>query len=180
MTTAHEELFGVLAEFETPQQLVAAARAVRDSGYRRFESYSPFPVHGLAAAMGFRSSRLPLLVFAGGVLGCVGGCAFQYWVSAIAYPLNIGGRPLNSWPSFIPVMFELTILVAALAAVLGMLALNGLPRPHHPLFGIPSFDRATSDGFFLCVLASDPKFDVDEARELLLRWQAKEVLDVPK
>ncbi|MEQ8789310.1 MAG: DUF3341 domain-containing protein [Pirellulaceae bacterium] len=180
MSAPHTDLFGVLARYDSPASLIAAARSMREAGYRRFECYSPFPVHGLPEAIGFRSSRLPTLVLLGGIVGCVVGYGFQYWVSAIAYPLNIGGRPLNSWPSFVPVMFEMTVLVAALAAVLGMLALNGLPRPHHPLFGVESFARATRDGFFLCVLADDPQFDKDAVREILVAHEAGEVIDVPQ
>ena len=152
-------LYGMLAEFESPDQLRAAARAARDAGYRRMDAYSPFPIHGLTEALGSRPSRLAGLVLAGGVLGMLSGFGLQYWASVIAYPLNVGGRPLNSWPSFIPVTFEVTVLLAALTAVLGMLALNGLPYPHHPLFGAERFARATSDRFFLCIEAADPRFD---------------------
>ena len=173
------ELFGLLAEFDGPQALVAAAGRVREAGYRRFEAYSPFPVHGLAEAIGFNKTWLPMLVLIGGAVGCGAGYLLQYWVSAVAYPLNIGGRPLNSWPSFVPVTFEMTILFASLAAVLGMLALNGLPRPHHPLFGIERFDRTTRDGFFLCILARDPQFDERTTRDFLSSLHAKEVIDVP-
>jgi hypothetical protein len=160
-------LYGVLAEFETPEQLRAAARAAREAGYRRMDAYSPFPIHGLTEALGARSSRLAGLVLAGGALGTLSGFGLQYWVSVIAYPLNVGGRPLNSWPSFIPVTFEVTVLLAALTAVLGMLALNGLPYPHHPLFGAERFARATSDRFFLCIEAVDPKFDQAATRRFL-------------
>ncbi|MEX0716375.1 MAG: DUF3341 domain-containing protein [Planctomycetaceae bacterium] len=172
-------LHGVLAEFSDAEALVRAATRTRETGYRRFEAYTPFPVHGLAEATGFRRTGLPAVVLAGGIFGCVGGFALQYWVSVIAYPLNIGGRPLNSWVSFIPVTFETTVLCAALAAVLGMLALNGLPRPHHPLFGVPQFDHVTRDKFFLCIEAADERFDVDAARRFLLELGASEVLDVP-
>ncbi|MGH9868699.1 MAG: DUF3341 domain-containing protein [Candidatus Polarisedimenticolia bacterium] len=160
-------LYGMLAEFETPEQLRAAAMAARDAGYRKMDAYSPFPVHGLTDALGARHSKLAGLVLAGGALGALGGFGLQYWVSVIAYPLNVGGRPLNSWPSFIPVTFETTVLVAALTAVLGMLALNGLPHPHHPLFGTERFHRATSDRFFLCIESADPRFDPAATRKFL-------------
>ena len=171
-------LYGILAEFADAQSLVEAAEAVYREGYRRLDAYSPFPVHGLAEAIGFRRTAMPLIVLCGGIVGCIGGFALQYWVSVHAYPLNIGGRPLNSWPAFIPVTFECTVLAAALAGVLGMLALNGLPRPHHPLFAIPQFDRASRDGFFLCIHFGDPKFDPPAIREFLTRLGAKEVIDV--
>ena len=126
-------IYGVLAEFENPDDLLDAVRRARQAGYRRMDAYTPFPVERLAEELGFHRTALPIVVLIGGLVGCAGGFLLQYWVSAIDYPLNIGGRPLNSWPAFIPVTFELTILVAALSAVLGMLGLNGLPMPYHPL-----------------------------------------------
>jgi hypothetical protein len=178
--TATAEQFGVLAEFADAEELVAAAKRVYSDGYRRFECYSPQPVEGLADAIGFRRTRLPLVVLCGGITGCLIGIALQYWTTVIAYPLNIGGRPLFSWPSFVPVVFEMTVLFAALSAVLGMLAMNGLPRPFHPLFAIPSFDRATQDKFFLCILGSDPKYHAQSTRQFLERLEPVEVIDVPK
>lgn len=172
-------LFGILVEFDSPEALVEAGRRVHDAGYRRFEAYSPFPVHGLAQAIGFHKTWMSATVLVGGIVGCLVGFALQYWVSAVAYPLNIGGRPLNSWPSFVPVTFEMTILFASLAAVLGMLALNGLPRPHHPLFGVPRFAHVTRDGFFLCILAADPRFQERATHEFLTSLNPKEVWDVP-
>src|SRR5205823_14656862 len=127
-----------------------AVRAAHREGYRRMDAYTPFPVEELSHALGFRHTRLPFLILIGGICGCVGGYLLQYWVSAVAYPMNIGGRPLNSWPMFIPVTFEVTILLAALTTVLGMLALNGLPAPYHPLFHVPRFAMASRDRFFLC------------------------------
>ena len=171
--------YGLLAEFETPEQLRAAAAAARDAGYRKMDAYSPFPVHGLTEALGAPHSKLAALVLAGGVLGALGGFGLQYWVSVIAYPLNVGGKPLNSWPSFIPVTFETTVLLAALTAVLGMLALNGLPHPHHPLFGTERFDRATSDRFFLCIEAADPRFDPVATRKFLELLRPLAVIEVP-
>jgi len=172
--------FGILAEFADAEALVEATARVYDAGYREMEAYSPLAVEGLPEALGFRRTGLPLVVLVGGIVGCLSGFALQYWTTVVAYPLNIGGRPLVSWPSWIPVMFEMTVLVAVLSAVLGMLAMNGLPRPHHPLFAIPAFDRATQDRFFLCVLARDPRYDPRTTRELLERLGAKEVTDVPQ
>lgn len=172
------DLFGVLAEFDGPDELVAASRRVHEAGYKRFESYSPFPIHGLAEAMGFAKTRLPMIVLMGGITGAIAGYALPYWVSAIEYPLNVGGRPYNSWPSFIPVIFEMTVLFAALAAVLGMLALNRLPRPHHPLFALEKFTSASRDGFFLCILKSDPQFDEEGTREFIKGLEPKEMMDV--
>jgi hypothetical protein len=171
-------LFGVLAEFSTPDELLAATRGAREAGYQQMDAYTPFPVEGLAEALGFQRTGLPFLVLLGGIVGGVGGYVMQYWMAAIDYPLNVGGRPLHSWPAFIPVTFELTILVAALAAVLGMLALNGLPMPYHPLFNVPRFELATRNSFFLCIEATDPKFDRDETRRFLESVKAREVSDV--
>lgn len=178
--TAPANYFGVLAEFHDADELVEAARKVHAAGYRAVEAYSPMPVEGLAEAVGFRKTRLPLVVLIGGIVGFFAGWGLQYYVSVIAYPLNIGGRPLNSWPSFMPVIFEMTVLFAALAAVLGMLAMNGLPRPHHPLFAIPQFDRAAQDRFFLCVLARDPFFHPQTTRQFLEMLGPMEILDVPQ
>ena len=165
--TALTPIDGLLAEFSDVQTLVAAARSVRDAGYRRTDAFSPFPIEELTEALGIRRTRLPWLVLVGGVLGGIGGYALQVWSATSAYPLNVGGRPLHSWPAFVPVTFELTILIAALSAVLGMLALNGLPRPHHPLFGVPRFEHATRDRFYLCIEAADPRFDRDQTRAFL-------------
>lgn len=176
---AESQLYALLAEFAEPEQLVEAARQVHRQGYRRFESYSPFPVEGLAEAMEFRHTRISMVVLTGGIVGCVGGFFFQWWVNTVAYPINIGGRPFNSWPAFIPVTFEMTILGAALSAVLGMLALNGLPRPHHPLFAVPQFADVTENRFFLSVLAADPEFDEEVTRNFLQSLKPLEVIDVP-
>jgi len=177
--TTNPDIFGIVAEFAEPDQLVQAAARVHAEGYRRVEAYSPMPIEGLSEAIGFPRSRMPMIVLIGGIIGCLSGVALQYWTMMIDYPLNIGGRPLNSWPAFVPVVFELTILIAALFAVLGMLAMNGLPRPNHPLFAIPQFDRATQDRFFLIVLGIDPKFDLQGTREFLQHLGASEVIDVP-
>lgn len=171
-------IYGLLAEFETPQALVTAAAKVRDAGYRRIDAFSPFPIEELADAIGFRDRRLPMFVLVGGLAGMVAGLGLEYWVSAVAYPLNIGGRPYASWPSFIPVAFETTILFAAFAAVIGMLALNGLPMPYHPVFNAPRFSAASRDRFFLVVEATDPKFDRTQTRRLFEDLHAREVTEL--
>jgi hypothetical protein len=168
-------IYGLMAEFDTPTALVAAARRAHASGYRRMDAYTPFPIEELNDALGHPPSRLPLVVLIGGIVGCVGGFALQYWASVIAYPMNVGGRPFNSWPSFIPVTFETTILCAALVAVLGMLAMNGLPMPYHPVFNVPRFALASRSRFFLCIEARDPNFDLKATRALLEELDAREV-----
>ena len=167
-----------MAEFDDPNALVAATERAHREGYRRMDAYSPFPIEELHEALGRHQSRLPLIVLIGGLLGCVGGFAMQYWIAVVAYPLNVGGRPFNSWPAFIPVTFECTILAAALSAVLGMLALNGLPMPYHPVFNVPRFALASHDRFFLCIEAEDPKFDLDGTRRLLSGLSPVEVSEV--
>lgn len=142
------------------------------------DAYSPFPVEGLAEAIGFRRSRLPLIVLIGGIIGCVGGFYLQYWISVLDYPINVGGRPLNSWPSFIPVTFELTILAAALAAVFGLLALNRLPMPYHPVFNVERFEFASVNRFFLCIETRDPRFDSEKTRSFLEGLGAEGVYEV--
>jgi len=171
-------LYGLVAEFATPDALLAATHRARQAGYRYIEAYTPFPVEGLAEALGFHRTSLPLVVLLGGIVGGLSGYFLQYWINVMHYPLNVGGRPLHSWPAFIPVTFELTILVAALAAVLGMLALNGLPMPYHPLFNMPRFVLATHDRFFLCIEARDPKFDRAETRRFLESVAVGEVAEV--
>jgi hypothetical protein len=171
-------LYGLMAEFDTPGALVSAAHHARGEGYRQMDGYSPYPIEELHEALEFEDVRLPLIVLIGGLVGCIGGYSLQYWVSAVAYPLNVGGRPLHSWPAFIPVTFECTILAAALSAVLGMLALNGLPMPVHPVFNAPRFGFASRDRFFLCIEAVDPKFDLDKTRTFLEHLGAREVTAV--
>lgn len=160
-------LHGVLAEFETVDDLVRAAREVRDAGYRRWDTYSPFPVHGMIEAMGMKDSVLPWIVLAGGVAGCLGGLALQWWTNAVNYPFLISGKPLFSLPANIPVAFETTILLSALAAVGGMFFLNDLPRFHHPVFRSERFRKVTDDGFFLGIEATDPLFRLEETERLL-------------
>jgi hypothetical protein len=178
MTPTGTDLHGVMAEFGDPGTLVAAARRAYDAGYRRMDGYSPFPVEGLHEALGHHHTRLPLLVLFGGVIGGVGGYALQLWVSVVAYPLNVGGRPFHSWPAFVPVTFECAILAAALTAVLGMLALNRLPMPHHPVLAVPRFSLASRDRFFLCIGADDPSLDRDRTHRFLAGLDAAEVTDV--
>jgi hypothetical protein len=176
--TQSPSLYGLMAEFDNPADLLAAARRAREQGYRRLDAYTPFPIEGLAEAIGFHHSRLPLIVLIGGIIGCIGGYLLQYYVSVIGYPLNVGGRPFHSWPSFIPVTFEMTVLVAAVAAVVGMLALNRLPMPYHPVFNVDRFALATRDRFFLCIEAADPRFDPVETRRFLEGLGPRGVYDV--
>ena len=174
----YPDLYGLMAEFDSPDALLEAARRAYGTGYRKLNAYAPFPVHGLAEAVGHRRTRLPLIVLIGGIVGGVGGYLLQYWTMAIDYPLNVAGRPLNSWPAFIPVTFETTVLFAALSAVFGMLALNGLPQPYHPVFNAPSFHMASRDRFFLCIRAADPYFDRVETRRFLESLGPKDVAEV--
>lgn len=173
-------LYGLLAEFSKPQDLLAAARRAYQEGYRRLDAHTPLPLEGLSEAIGFHHTRVPLIALIGGLVGCIGGFSLQYWISVIDYPINVGGRPLNSWPSFIPVTFELTILLAALSAVLGMLALNGLPMPYHPVFNVPRFELASRNRFFLSIEARDPKFDPEATRRFLETLGAQGVYDVER
>ena len=166
-------IYGLLAEFEQPEELVDAVRRARAAGYRKMDAYTPFPIEHLAEELGFHRTALPLVVFIGGLIGCAGGFFLQYWISALDYPLNIGSRPSNSWPSFIPVTFELTILFAALFAVLGMLGLNGLPMPYHPLFNSPRFALASRNRFFLCIEAGDRQFNRETTAKFLSELNPK-------
>ena len=168
---AHPEtnasLYGLMAEFDNGTALVSAAERTRLAGYRKIDAYSPIPLEELSEALDLKRTRLPLLVLIGGIVGGLAGYSLEYWASAIAYPMNVGGRPLHSWPQFIPVTFETTVLGAALTAFVGMWVLNGLPQPYHPVFNVPAFDRASSDRFFLCIEAADPKFDHAATRAFL-------------
>lgn len=167
MDVTHPELYGYLAGFKTPEELVDAANRAREAGFRRMEAHSPMPVEGLAEAIGFRKNRIAAIVFIGGLLGGLGGFGMQYFSAVMDYPLNVGGKPLNSWPAFIPVTFECTVLAAALSAVVGMLLLNGLPLPYHPVFNAPEFRRASIDRFFLFVRWDDENFDEVETRSFM-------------
>ncbi|MCS5643437.1 MAG: DUF3341 domain-containing protein [Dehalococcoidia bacterium] len=177
----HEEestLFGLMAEFETPDDLLAAAKATFAAGYRKIDGYSPLPVHGLGDAIGFPRTKLPWLVFCCGILGGIVGYGMCYWISVVDYPLNIAGKPLHSGPMFIPVTFELTILFAALSSAFGMFIANGLPQPYHPVFNVDSFARASQDRFFLSIEADDPQFDLDKTRDFLNGLNPHEVAEV--
>jgi hypothetical protein len=168
-------LHGVVAEFTTPDGLVSACRQAHAAGYRRMDAYTPFPLEEVAEAIGFEKTQVPVLTLVGGILGGLSGFGLQYWVHVLAFPLNVGGRPLNSWPSFIIITFEMTILFAGVTAVVGMLALNGLPQPYHPIFNHPRFSAASRDRFFLCIEAADPRFELEETTRFL---QATDAIDV--
>ncbi|SEJ14416.1 DUF3341 domain-containing protein [Paraburkholderia diazotrophica] len=173
-------IYGLLAEFGTSDALLGAARLAREDGYRYVEAYAPYAVEGIAEAVGFRGSSMPLITLLGGIVGGVGGYFLQWYSAVIDYPINVGGRPLNSWPSFIVPTFELTILGASIAAVLGMLAANGLPRLNHPVFNARHFEQATRNRFFLCLTARDPRFDIERSRRFLQGLQPMSVVEVPR
>jgi len=170
--------YGLMAEFDTPTEVVAAARRVHEEGYRRVDAYSPYPIEALSEAIGVHSTKMPLIVLVGGILGGLAGYLLQYYTLVIDYPLNVGGKPFHSWPAFIPITFECTVLGAGLSAVFGMLALNGLPEPYHPVFNTPNFALASRDKFFLLVESADPKFDRDRTAEFLRSLGPREVTDV--
>ena len=171
-------LYGVIAEFESPAALIEAARQARAAGYRKIDAYTPYPIEELAHALALPRTKLPLLVFLGGALGCATGLGMQWFATAVHYPINVAGRPLASWPSYIPITFELTVLFAAIAAVLGMLGLNGLPMPYHPVFNVPRFALASRDRFFLCIEAGDPLFDPRATKAFLESLGGREVAEV--
>lgn len=171
-------IYGVLAEFDNPTEIVAAAHRAYEEGYRKMDAYTPYPIEELSEAIGFHKNSIALVVLIGGIIGGLSGLGLQIFTSAIDYPLNVGGRPLISWPSFVPVTFEMTILLASFGAVLGMLALNGLPMPYHPVFNVPRFELASRTHFFLCIESNDPKFDRERTSEFLRSLGAHEVSDV--
>jgi hypothetical protein len=171
-------LYGLMAEFDSATALVHAARRTHAAGYTRKDAFSPFPIHGMEEALGIRERAVAPIVLAGGLSGLAGGWALQYWTSVIDYPMNIGGRPYNAWVNFIPPAFETTILFASFAAVIGMLVLNGLPRPYHPVFNVQRFERASQDAFFLVIEAGDPQFDLEATRAFLTGLGAKSVVAV--
>lgn len=173
-----QPIYGYLAEFDDSDRLLGAARTVKEKGYEVVEAYSPLPIHGLADILGWKN-HLPAIVFAGGLVGACVGFGLQYWVSVIEYPVNIGGKPLNSWPAFIVPTFECTILFAAAAAVFGMLGLNGLPQPYHPVFNVPHFVEASRDKFFLMILSRDPRFDLRGTKEFLQSLKPVSLEEVP-
>ena len=175
----NQSLYGLLAEFDGPDRLLNAARRSTAAGYTCHEAFTPFPIDGLRAALGPARRPLPGIVLIAGVIGAVVGYAMQYYLNVIDYPLNVGGRTMHSWPAFLVVALEVAVLFAALAAALGMLALNGLPRPHHPLFEVPEFAHASNDGFFLCIRANDPQFDATATRRFLNEVEPAGVWEVP-
>ena len=173
-----QPIYGVMAEFETPTELVSAARAAREKGYRKLDAYTPFPIEELSDALHLHHNKLPLIVLLGGLIGGTLGYLLQYYVTVIYFPINIAGRPLHSWPSYIVITFEMTILFAALSAVLGLLALCGLPMPYHPTFNVPRFAMASRNRFFLCIEARDPLFDREKTSAFLTSLQPREVSEV--
>jgi Protein of unknown function (DUF3341) len=172
-------VYGIMAEFASAQALVDAAKRTHEAGYQRIDAYSPFPIEGLAEELGFHQNSVPLVVLIGGIVGGLTGYLMQYWISAVDYPLNIGGKPAHSWPAFIVITFEMTILFAGVSAVLGMLALNGLPMPYHPVFNVPRFALASKDRFFLIVFSSDPKYDPAGTRNFIEGLAPRSISEVP-
>lgn len=172
-------IYGLLAEYDAVPDLVNAAETAYKDGYRRMDTYSPFPIEPASEAIGFHKNRVALVVLIGGLLGGMGGYSLEYWVSVIAYPINVGGKPWHAWPAFIPVTFECTVLGASLAAVIGMLVMNGLPMPYHPVFNAPNFALASKDKFFLCIESADPRFDMTTTRRFLEQTNARVITEVP-
>ena len=175
-----DPLYGLMAEFETPGELVAAARKVREAGFRKFDAYTPFPVHELDEAMNLHDNRVSLATLIGGIVGGVGGFGLCAWCSAVAFPLNIGGRPLISVPMFIPITFEMTILIGGLTAAISMILMNGLPMPYHPVFNVERFVNASRSKFFLCIESADPKFNRDTTAGFLESLNPEEVAEVAR
>lgn len=173
-----KNIYGLMAEFDTATELVDAARKVRDAGYKKTDAFSPFPLHEIDEALGIKRSILPFLVFGGGILGLLTGLGLQYFTSVIEYPIIVGGRPHFSLPAFIPPAYELTILFASFTAVFGMIFLNGLPQPYHPVFNVPRFALATREKFFLLIEAKDPKYDYEETKSFMQGLNPQEVFDV--
>ena len=171
--------YGLMAEFDNVNDVITAARRVYGAGYRKIDAYSPFPLEELSEAIGFHKNGVALVCLVGGLLGCTGAFTLQWWINTISYPINIGGRPFNSWPSFIIVTFEMTILFSGLSAVFGMLALNGLPMPYHPVFNVPRFEFASKDRFFIVIFSSDKNYDATGTRKFLEGLGPISVSEVP-
>jgi hypothetical protein len=172
-------IYGYLAEFKTPSQLLEAVEKTYRGGYRKMDAHSPFPIEGLAQHLGYSQKMVPRWVLIGGLIGCGGGFLMQYYGMGIHYPLNIGGRPLNSWPAYIPITFELTVLFASFAALLSVFILNGLPEPYHPLFNIAPFQGASTDRFFLSIESRDPLFDLKVTRDFISNLKPATIWEVP-
>src|ERR1700722_12354785 len=178
MAKSKSRVYGLMAEFESPERLLDAAHQTHQAGYAKIDAFSPFPIEGLAEAIGFHSTRLPLVVLIGGITGAITGFSLQYYAAVISYPINVGGRPLNSWPAFVPITFELTILFAAASAVFGMLAMNGFPTPYQPVFNVPRFALASRDRFFLCIKARDPIFELQGTKKFMESLSPREVSEI--
>lgn len=174
----NHNLYGLMVEFDQPEPLLNAARRAKEAGYTCMDAYSPMPVEGLADAIGFRSTMVQRLVFIAGVLGATGGFTLCWWMTVVAYPHIVAGRPLNSWPAYVAITFESMVLIACLTAMVGMLALNGLPQPYHPVFNVKRFEHASLDKFFLCIEAADPKFDRQATRDFLEQLDSQGVMEV--
>ena len=168
-------IYGIMASFDSPHEVLEAARSSYEQGYRMMEAYTPFPVEGLSEAMGYTRNRVPMVVLIGGIIGGLLGFFMQWFSAVVHYPINVGGRPLNSWPAFVPITFEMTVLGASLSAVVGVLAMNGLPRPHHPVFNVPEFALASNDRFFLSIQARDPLFDLEATYQMLSEFHPKDI-----
>jgi hypothetical protein len=178
--SADENIYGLIAEFSGSEEILSAAKCAYEFGFRKIDAFTPFPIDGLAAALGRRKPLIPLIVLIAAICGGIGGYFMQWYAMAVDYPINVGGRPLNSWPMFVPITFELTILSGALAAIIAMLALNKLPEPYHPVFDAPHFHRASTDKFFLYIEAGDPKFDLAATRKFLETLKPELISEVPK
>ena len=172
-------IYGLMAEFDTPTEILAAARRAHAAGYRKMDAYSPFPVEGLSEAVGFHKNGVALICLVGGLLGLITAYALQTWINVSSYPLNVGGRPFHAWPAFIVVCFEMTVLFGGLSAAFGMIAMNGLPLPYHPVFNVPSFAAASRDKFFLCIEAADPHFDFEGTYQFLTSLDPRVITEVP-
>jgi hypothetical protein len=172
-------IFGILAEFQTAEEILRATRRAREAGYKAMDAYTPYPVEGLATELGLPRTHIPFVVLMAAIVGATVGFMMQYHTMAVDYPFNVGGRPHNSWPVFIPIAFEVMVLVSGFAALVGMLFLNGLPQPYHPLFNVPRFARASQDRFFLCIEATDPSFDRQGTKDFLTTLHPAEIAEVP-